>query len=75
MRRSAISEGRRPSDSLTRSLARRFVGALPPPREALRRDLAVALAEAGRSRGSLAALARTAATSGRLMGWLLAIAN
>ena len=50
------SEGLRPSDSPTRSLARRFVGA-------------------GRSRGSLAALARTAATSGRLMGWLLAIAN
>ena len=52
------SEGLRPSDSPTRSLARRSAGALPPPREALRRDLAEALAQAGRSRGSLAVLAR-----------------
>src|SRR5262249_60225368 len=45
-------------DPPTLSLARRFAGALPPsPR--LRRDLAEALcAEAGRSRGSLAWLAR-----------------
>ena len=39
-----LSEGLRPSDSPTRALARRFAGALPPPREALRRDLAEALA-------------------------------
>ena len=46
-------EGLRPSDFSTRALASRFVGSLPPPREALRRDLAEALATAGRSRGSL----------------------
>ena len=39
-----LSEGLRPSDSPTRALARRCAGALPPPREALRRDLAEALA-------------------------------
>src|ERR1700752_610344 len=39
---SFITEGLRPSDSPTRALARRFAGALPPPREALRRDLAEA---------------------------------
>src|SRR3954470_205884 len=38
------SEGLRPSDSPTRSLASRFAGSLPPSREALRRDLAGALA-------------------------------
>ncbi len=38
------SEGLRPSDSPARALARRFAGALPPPREALRQDLAEALA-------------------------------
>ena len=36
-----LSEGLRPSDSPTRSLARRFAGALPPPLK-LRRDLAEA---------------------------------
>src|SRR5882672_5508633 len=52
---SPYPEGLRPSDSPTRSLARRFAGALPPPLK-LRRDLAEALrAKAGRSRGSLAA--------------------
>ena len=58
---SVLIRGLWPSDSPTRSLAHRFAGALPPPREALRRVLAEALAEPGRLRGSLAVLARNAA--------------
>src|SRR6266542_2914202 len=46
------SEGLRPSDSPTRSLARRFAGAL-------------------RSRGSLAALARTVTDERHIYRWLL----
>ena len=53
-----LPEGRRPSDSPTRALGRRFAGSLPPPLK-LRRDLAEALrAKAGRARGSLRPLAR-----------------
>src|SRR6185369_10516133 len=62
--RSRFSQRLRPSDSPTRSLARRSVAALPPSREALRRDLAGASASAGRSPGSLArSLAILAAAS------------
>jgi len=45
-----VSEGLRPSDSRARALARRSAGSLPPPQGFG--------AKAGRSRGSLAALAR-----------------
>src|SRR5262245_52683178 len=55
---SAFAEGHRPSESPTRSLARRCAGALPPPLK-LRRTLRSACgAKEGRSRGSLASLAR-----------------
>ena len=58
--RLVLSEGLRPSDSPTRSLARRYAGALPPPLK-LRRDLAEAPAARRRAArvAPLAMLART----------------
>src|SRR5262245_58243739 len=56
-----FSEGLRPSDSPTRSLASRFVGSLPPtPKAPARPRRSACGAKAGRSRGSLTAFARDA---------------
>src|SRR5687767_1587505 len=58
--RPSSSDGLRPSDSPTRSLARRYAGSLPPPPRLRRTRRSASGAKAGRARGSFVTLIRVA---------------